>query len=73
MPPENPVTFPWVRFLPEADVQVFTAELSDALGAPDSADKDASIAQLLTAWQHTAEIHADPELLAALTRDAGQD
>ncbi|MET9130012.1 hypothetical protein [Streptomyces antibioticus] len=73
MPSENPATFPWVRFLPEADVQVFTAELTDALRAPDSADKDASIAQLLIAWQHTAEIHADPELLTALTRDAGQE
>ncbi|SMF66672.1 hypothetical protein [Streptomyces sp. Amel2xC10] len=73
MSPENPVTFPWVRFLPEADVQVFTTELTSALEAADSADKDVSVAQLLTAWQHTAEIHADPELLTALTRDAGQE
>ena len=30
----------------------------------DSADNSVSVAQMLTAWQHTAEIHSGPELLA---------
>ncbi|MFF4251489.1 hypothetical protein ACFY1L_09795 [Streptomyces sp. NPDC001663] len=30
----------------------------------DSADNSVSVAQMLTAWQHAAEIHSDPELLA---------
>jgi hypothetical protein len=25
---------------------------------------------MITEWRHTAEVHADPELLAALTRDS---
>ncbi|WP_158719343.1 hypothetical protein [Streptomyces sp. NBRC 110035] len=34
----------------------------------DSLGNSASVAQLLIAWQHTAEIYSDPELLAALIR-----
>ncbi|MDX3233997.1 hypothetical protein [Streptomyces sp. ME19-01-6] len=33
----------------------------------------APVAQLLIAWQHTAEVYSDPALLAALTRDHGED
>jgi hypothetical protein len=29
----------------------------------------ALLAQLIAAWQHTAEIHADPELLALVTQE----
>ncbi|MBB6435371.1 hypothetical protein [Streptomyces candidus] len=36
---------------------------------PSSGDDE----QLLTAWQHTAEVRSDPELLAALTTDHGAD
>ncbi|GAB2958381.1 hypothetical protein GCM10023080_017680 [Streptomyces pseudoechinosporeus] len=41
--------------------------------AADSLGNSASVAQLLIAWQHTAEVYSDPELLAALTRDHGED
>lgn len=68
-----PDAFPWVRFLPEADVHAFAVELVDTMRAADSVGNSASIAQLLIAWQHTAEIHSDPELLAALTRDHSED
>ncbi|WP_371777417.1 hypothetical protein [Streptomyces sp. NBC_01438] len=66
-----PDAFPWVRFLPEPDVHAF--ELVDTMRAADSIGNSASVAQLLTAWQHSAEVHSDPELLAALTRDHEAD
>ncbi|MHC0431281.1 hypothetical protein ACX6XY_13965 [Streptomyces sp. O3] len=41
--------------------------------AADSVGNSASVAQLLIAWQHTAEVYSDPELLAALTQDHHED
>jgi len=66
-----PVAFPWVRFLPKPDVQQFVIELVEVLRAAEDLDNLSPVAQLLTEWKHTAEIHADPELLSALTRDLG--
>ncbi|MFF6803606.1 hypothetical protein [Streptomyces sp. NPDC012616] len=68
-----PDAFPWIRFLPEADVHAFAVELVDTMRAADSVGNSASVAQLLVAWEHTAEVHSDPELLAALTRDHSED
>ena len=68
-----PDAFPWVRFLPESDLHAFAVELVDTMRAADSVGNSASVAQLLIAWQHTAEVYSDPELLAALTRDHGDD
>ncbi|WP_159768862.1 hypothetical protein [Streptomyces sp. HM190] len=68
-----PDAFPWIRFLPEADLHAFAVELVDTMRAADSIGNSASVAQLLIAWQHTAEVYSDPELLAALTRDHGED
>ncbi|MGW2041422.1 hypothetical protein [Streptomyces virginiae] len=68
-----PEAFPWVRFLPEPDVHAFAVELVDTMRAADSIGNNASVAQMLTAWQHTAEVHSDPVLLAALTHDHGTD
>jgi hypothetical protein len=68
-----PDAFPWVRFLPETDVHAFAVEMVDTMRAADSLGNSASVAQLLAAWQHTAEVHSDPELLAALTQDHGED
>ncbi|MFI8392119.1 hypothetical protein [Streptomyces sp. NPDC085540] len=68
-----PEAFPWVRFLPEPDVHAFAVELVDTMRAADSIGNNASVAQLLIAWQHTAEVHSDPVLLSALTTDHGAD
>lgn len=68
-----PDAFPWVRFLPERDVHAFAVELVDTMRAADSIGNSASVAQLLVAWQHTAEIHSDPELFEALSRDHDAD
>lgn len=69
-----PEAFPWLRFLPREDVQAFVLELVDTLRAADSVRNAAPIAQVVTDWRHTAEIWADPELLARLqspVTDAG--
>ncbi|MFD8935178.1 hypothetical protein ACFV0R_07950 [Streptomyces sp. NPDC059578] len=68
-----PDAFPWVRFLPDVDLHAFAVELVDTMRAADSLGNNASVAHLLIAWQHTAEVHSDPELLAALTRDHSED
>jgi hypothetical protein len=68
-----PEAFPWVRFLPETDVHAFAVELVETMRAADSLTNSSSVAQLLVAWQHTAEVHSDPELLSALTTDHETD
>lgn len=68
-----PDAFPWVRFLPEPDVHAFAIELVETMRAADSLDNTAAVAQLLVAWQHTAEVYSDPDLLTALTRAHDSD
>lgn len=68
-----PAAMPWVRYLPAHDVREFSVELVEALGAAAELDNTAAVAQLITEWKHTAEVHADPELYAALTTDSGDD
>jgi hypothetical protein len=62
-----PAALPWTRFLPDAEVDQLTAEFSAVAVAAASIGNWAPVSQLLTEWRHTAEIHADPELHAALT------
>jgi hypothetical protein len=57
---------PWAAFLPTHDRQVFKAQLAQALAA--STQDSAEVQQLLREWRASAEIHADPELAAALQR-----
>lgn len=68
-----PAAFPWVRHLPPENVREFAVELVESLGAGAEFENTAGVAQLLTEWRHTAEVHADPELRAALSRDTGED
>ncbi len=65
-----PYAFPWVRFLPREDVQAFLVELVDTLRAVEELGSPAPVVQVITEWRHTAEVHADPELFAVLTKDA---
>jgi len=64
-----PEVFPWVRFLPAGDMRLFLDELVGTLHAIEDLDNIAPVAQLITEWRHTAEVHADPELAAALSQD----
>lgn len=61
-----PEAFPWVRFLPTQDVRAFVLELVETLRAADALDNPAPVVQVIAAWQHTAEVHADPDLAARI-------
>ncbi|TVZ03156.1 hypothetical protein EAS64_22185 [Trebonia kvetii] len=64
-----PAVFPWVRHLPEDARKEFAAKWLDVLAAAGELDNGAAVETVVAAWQHTAEIYADPELFAILTRD----
>ena len=57
--------FPWVQFLPQDDVRAFLVELVDTLRAAASVGNLAALEPVVAAWQATAEIYSDPELLSA--------
>lgn len=60
--------FPWVQFLPKEDVRAFLVELVDTLRASTSLGNMAALEPVVAAWQATAEIYSDPELLKAATK-----
>jgi hypothetical protein len=62
-----PAVFPWMRFLPPDDSRAFIAEFTETARASAELDTMAPIASVIAAWKRTAEVHADPELLRALT------
>lgn len=64
----TPAVLSWARFLPQEDVSAMVDEIVELVGATASVENLAPLAQLLIEWQHTAEIYADPELYAALTK-----
>jgi hypothetical protein len=66
-----PEIYPWTRFLPEPDQSDFLREFIDTLGAIEDLDTVAPLVQLITEWRHTAEVHADPALVAILTGNLG--
>jgi hypothetical protein len=61
-----PEAFPWVRFLPTQDVRAFVLELVETLRSAEALDNPAPVVQVIAAWQHTAEVHADPDLAARI-------
>jgi hypothetical protein len=68
LPQILPTVLPWTRFLPNDDLPRLVREFLDTAEAAASIGNLAPLSQLLIGWQHTAEVHADPELFAALTR-----
>jgi len=66
-----PEVFAWVRFLPDGDRVDFLHEFIETLRASEDLDTVAPVVQLITEWRHTAEVYADPALVAILTRDLG--
>jgi hypothetical protein len=62
-----PEVFPWVRFLPRDDVRAFLVELVDTMHACGDLGNIAALTPVIAAWQDTAEIYSDPELLKAAT------
>jgi hypothetical protein len=59
--------------LTDGDRMTFAQELVDAMDASESLGSPTPVLQLITEWRHTAEIYADPELLAALGSDVVED
>lgn len=68
-----PDALPWTTFLPPEDIDTFFAELIETARGAMALNTLAPIAVLLAQWRHTAEIHADPELRARLTREPDGD
>lgn len=64
-----PTVLPWSRFLPPADAGQLATEFVATVEAAGAIGNLAPLTQLLIEWRHTAEIHADPDLHRALTRD----
>jgi hypothetical protein len=64
-----PSVFPWVRHLPEDAWNEFAAEWLDTLSAAGDLGSGAAVETVVAAWQHTAEVYADPELFAILNRE----
>jgi Family of unknown function (DUF6247) len=64
-----PTVFPWVRHLPEDARQEFAAEWLEALNTAGELDNGAAVEGLVASWRSTAEVYADPELFAILTRE----
>src|SRR5487761_1127939 len=62
-----PDVFPWVKFLTTEGVRGFLVELVDTLRACAAVDNMAALEPIIAAWQATAEIRSDPELLKAAT------
>ncbi|MBF6211487.1 hypothetical protein IU487_10560 [Nocardia puris] len=60
----------WVSLLPPEDLNEFLAELIAVVRGGVAPEAQST---LLTQWRHTAEIYADPALLAALTREPEGD
>jgi hypothetical protein len=64
-----PAVFPWVRYLHEDERQEFAAKWLDALSAAAELGNNAAVEGLVASWRSTAEVYADPELYAILTRE----
>jgi hypothetical protein len=61
-----PQVFPWVAFLPPEDRIGFAQELVDVMDASSELGVPAPVLTLIAQWRNTAEVWADPELLAVL-------
>jgi hypothetical protein len=64
-----PAIFPWVRYLPDEAKREFAAEWLDTLTAAADLDNNAAVETVVASWRSTAEVYADPELYAILTRE----
>jgi hypothetical protein len=64
---------PWSVFLPEPDIDEMLAELATVAQGAASLENLSPLALALTQWRHTAEVYADPALLAMVTREPDGD
>jgi fermentation-respiration switch protein FrsA (DUF1100 family) len=64
-----PAVFPWVRHLPDDARREFAAHWLEMLSAAAAMDNSAALEGFIAGWRSTAEVYADPELYAILTRE----
>ncbi|WP_336031014.1 hypothetical protein [Geodermatophilus sp. FMUSA9-8] len=62
--------YPWMEFLPVHERRAFLDDFFRVLRASATVDRFAAFDQMVEAWKSTAEIYADPELLARLREPA---
>jgi hypothetical protein len=68
-----PDAIPWAAFLPADDLVAMLVELVQLGRGTATIENLAPVAVLLTQWRHSAEVYADPELFAALSREPEGD
>lgn len=68
-----PAIFPWVRHLPDDAKEEFAAEWLATLTSAAELRNNAPVEGVVASWRSTAEIYADPELYAILTRKHDKD
>jgi hypothetical protein len=68
-----PRIFPWSMFLPPEDRVAFAQELVDIMAASSELGVSAPVLTLIAQWRNTADVWADPELLAILRSPRGGD
>ena len=64
--------FPWLEFLPADAVGQFGVEFTRAVRACASVGNLAQLRILLSSWEDTAAIYADPERLAEARREVNE-
>ncbi|MFF1822213.1 hypothetical protein ACFVWG_33215 [Kribbella sp. NPDC058245] len=62
-----PQVFPWLTFLPSDARIAFAQELVDMMDASADLRLSSPVLTLIAQWRNTADVYADPELLAKLT------
>jgi hypothetical protein len=65
--------FPWLDVLPASDLARFVTDFSRALQASAELANYGLLSQVMTEWQATAAIHADPAVHAILAAESGDD
>lgn len=68
-----PEALPWATFLPESDLEEMLEEIISIAQGSASLRNLAPLAILLEQWRHSAEIHADPDLLRLITAEPEGD
>ncbi len=68
-----PRVLPWMMFLPDESASQMLDELARVATAATSVGTVMPLAAAVSAWKHTAEIYADPELLARFTSEHAAD
>jgi len=64
---------PWMKSLPDDDQREFLKDLMKAVEAFSEKDDSTELRNCLDAWRNTAEIWADPELVAELQEESHSD